>query len=508
MRANRKATAAKGSARRTDGRHAARDEVVERPAHRGGREGGAPRVRVRMYRPGLGDCFLLTFQPDTADEAHVLVDIGTVGRGAGVPMEEIARDVAAVTGGRLAAVVATHEHADHLSGFPLLADAGVTAGEAWVAWTEDPADPLARQLQKYRGDLFAAAAQAAAALDAAPREGLLGVLRAGVRDLMAFNGFLPGAAGASLGAAAKGGGLKKTIDAMMRSALGLARRGPRYLSPGDVLEPAWAPGVRVYVLGPPRDEAAIRQLGGHGSPDLYELAAVLGVELPGTPGGPAAGGPVQPFDAALGVPLDRAGALGGVAAAYEAEPWRRIDEATLGAAAELALQLDNATNNTSLVLAIEAGGEVLLFPGDAQLGSWLSWPDVTFAVDEGGRRRTVTGEDLLRRVTFYKVGHHASHNATSRPGLELMSGRNLTAFIPLDEGVARRREWPMPARTLFAALTEKTRGRVLKSDGDAEQAALALAGVSVERLHVETTLPLEAPAGARERAAPRARAHA
>ena len=44
-------------------------------------------------------------------------------------------------------------------------------------------------------------------------------------------------------------------------------------------------------------------------------------------------------------------------------------------AGRLALQLDSDTNNTSLVLAIEliASGRVLLFPGDAQVGNWLSW---------------------------------------------------------------------------------------------------------------------------------------
>src|SRR5205085_6914038 len=55
--------------------------------------------------------------------------------------------------------------------------------------------------------------------------------------------------------------------------------------------------------------------------------------------------------------------------------WRRIDDNWLGAANNLALQLDADTNNTSLALAIELspGGKVLLFPGDAQVGSWLSW---------------------------------------------------------------------------------------------------------------------------------------
>jgi hypothetical protein len=47
----------------------------------------------------------------------------------------------------------------------------------------------------------------------------------------------------------------------------------------------------------------------------------------------------------------------------------------LGLAGRLALQLDSDTNNTSLVLAFELGksGRVLLFPGDAQVGNWLSW---------------------------------------------------------------------------------------------------------------------------------------
>ena len=52
-----------------------------------------------------------------------------------------------------------------------------------------------------------------------------------------------------------------------------------------------------------------------------------------------------------------------------------MDGEWLDIATDLALQLDSATNNTSLVLAIEriADGKVLLFPGDAQQGNWRSW---------------------------------------------------------------------------------------------------------------------------------------
>jgi hypothetical protein len=69
----------------------------------------------------------------------------------------------------------------------------------------------------------------------------------------------------------------------------------------------------------------------------------------------------------------------------------------------LALDLDNATNNTSLALAIELGpgGKVLLFPADAQVGNWFSWRDQSWKDDKG---RDVTVDDLLARTVFYKVG--------------------------------------------------------------------------------------------------------
>ena len=39
---------------------------------------GTPRVRIRMYRQGLGDCFLLTFH-HRPEAVHMLVDCGTLG---------------------------------------------------------------------------------------------------------------------------------------------------------------------------------------------------------------------------------------------------------------------------------------------------------------------------------------------------------------------------------------------------------------------------------------------
>jgi hypothetical protein len=65
--------------------------------------------------------------------------------------------------------------------------------------------------------------------------------------------------------------------------------------------------------------------------------------------------------------------------------------------------------------------------------------------------------------------------------------RGLAAFIPLDEGVARRRHWPMPARKLVERLEEKTRGRLTKSDKDANE--VASPSFHVTERYVEVTLP-------------------
>ena len=84
-------------------------------------------VEIRSYQVGFGDCFLLTFAYSATDRRHVLIDFGTTelprrGRPAKAAapsehMPKVAENIREVTGGKLTAVVATHRHADHISGF-------------------------------------------------------------------------------------------------------------------------------------------------------------------------------------------------------------------------------------------------------------------------------------------------------------------------------------------------------------------------------------------------------
>lgn len=71
-------------------------------------------------------------------------------------------------------------------------------------------------------------------------------------------------------------------------------------------------------------------------------------------------------------------------------------EARRSGAYDNLLTIDKASNNTSIVFALEWRGWRLLFSGDAELRSW----------------KTMAREGVLEPVHFLKVSHHGSHNGT------------------------------------------------------------------------------------------------
>src|SRR5215208_5035010 len=68
-----------------------------------------PAVRVRMYRQGLGDCFLITFNSNdnTANQRHMLIDCGTLGnKSTDATMAKVADSIHdTIDGGQLHIVV-------------------------------------------------------------------------------------------------------------------------------------------------------------------------------------------------------------------------------------------------------------------------------------------------------------------------------------------------------------------------------------------------------------------
>jgi len=456
-----------------------------------------PKVRIRMYRQGIGDCFLLTFNTDP-EPRHILIDCGVLtGTPAGrEKIREVAANIRKETSDKVDAVVATHEHWDHISGFYDAQDIfqQLQVRELWLAWTEDPKDARARELkqqQQLKLQMLHLALAGMAGLDD-PRA------KQYSQDFAGLLEFYGGPAEtASLTAFSA-----KTAEAM--KILTQLPATPVYGEPGDLITRDWLPGVRIYVLGPPRERTSLRQGQGKPGRETYGLvgwektfsaALERGLAVEEDLTDPQL---LERIDVALPFHrslqwrpefLDKLKAKKDrtelenqclqIYQAYMAEGagWRRIGQDWLLSAVRLGLQLDNATNNTSLVLAFELTdtGQVLLFPGDAQIGSWLSWSESAWQVDgipagpgPGSAPKTARIEvaDLLRRTVFYKVGHHGSHNATLREGgLELMTSPDLVAAIPVDQKFANlSKRWEMPAEVLLRRLQELTRGRVLRAD--------------------------------------------
>lgn len=470
-----------------------------------------PRLRIRMYRHGLGDCLLLRFRrSDGVGTFNLLIDCGLimVAENAKNTMTKVAKDIAKVCDNKLDVVVMTHEHWDHASGFAeqqaraIFAD--IDIGEVWYGWTEDPQNALGKRLRDERAQKVQALASAVSALAGNVGNPLAMERAASLGALLGFFGL-------DLATAA-GGNIGKTRDAFEYL---LKRPGvkTRYCQPDK--PPMSLPGVpdlRIYVLGPPQDEGMIKK----SSPskkgrEVYELASEsnlannldsafmrLGGRLPG---GTAGASDDCPFDPTLRRREKGGGARSSSAleqlvnATWDAsgQNWRRIEDDWTQIAETLALNLDNHTNNTCLVLAFEFSdtGEVFLFPADAQVGNWLSWQDLRWKVRSNAGATEVTGPELLARTVFYKVGHHGSHNATLRSlGLEQMTHEDLIAFIPVFRQQALKNRWTgMPFEPLVKRLGEKTGGRLLLSDaplpGVAQLGALSTSAKQRFRLAVE-----------------------
>ena len=365
-----------------------------------GDSGQLPAVRVRMYRQGLGDCFLLTFDVG-GDEAHMLIDCGTLGAlTTGVTMASVVADIRSTTGDHLDVLVATHEHKDHVSGFnsQQAAFAEMDVDQVWLAWTENPKDRLAKKIAKDKRDLAAALVQTTQALTEGTASAASKAVGLAVRDVLGFGGD-PSA----------GAGFAETInDAMAFVRTELAPL-TRYFKPGDgPVTEEWLKGFRIYVLGPPLSESALNETGNQGSPDLYGLSGSLGAGaalrasgrsatdyLAGAdPDDRAAFQNSQPFDPRFRLERDSSRARQTFPDYFAGSAsWRSVDDDWMHMASDLALQLDGSTNNTSLALAIEriGDGRVLVFPADAQQGNWLSWQGMAWSVTDDGRTRPGLG---------------------------------------------------------------------------------------------------------------------
>lgn len=425
-----------------------------------------PAATIRMYRIGVGDCFLVSLPREGKKEPfRMLIDCGVHMAQSGGPetIRRVAEDIVETTGGHVDVIVGTHEHWDHISGFKQaeqVFQAGLSADEVWLGWTEDDGNPTAQKLAKAKKKSLTALSKAVARMH-------IHGFEANAQRVEGLLGFFGDGAGKKLGEA----------GAVLKS---LCKKAPRYMTPTQKPLELAGTNARVFVLGPPVDETLLRrdkpskansEVYGFGS----QLAAAEVLDRALSESG-------TPFDETQGIPLEASRSDAFFAGHYwedfvsgpletgeeTTQSFRRIEDAWLGSSEALALHLDSATNNTSLVLAIELGapdedGPVLLFTADAQVGSWLSWQSLRWKY----KGREITGPDLLARTIVYKVGHHASHNATLKElGLELMDELEV-ALVPTDADMAKKVGWgTLPWPALIDRLETKTKKHVIATDED------------------------------------------
>jgi beta-lactamase superfamily II metal-dependent hydrolase len=388
-------------------------------------------VVVRMYNTGFGDCFLLTI-PTSAGARRMLIDCGTHPASTGprqakrdaVPL--LMQDLQAEAGQlRVEVVVASHRHRDHVSGFEAPEFDDLEVGEVWMPWTENPDDVDATNLRNRMG-VAALTIEATRAAIAKPPPSMIAVRQLLDNDIPIIDN----------GMALKN---EKSMATLWTGFAGSPTR--KYLSvPTDPIETPLLPGVRIHLLGPGKDEKTIRDL----EPPKSETFAHVG--------GPAvhAVDPTETDDAPLRQPFDddwatsaadanTNGAFKGLRVTPE------IKSAIKALAADellaAAASLTSSINGTSLMFVLEFGGIFLFFPGDAQWGTWKAVLD------------SKESKALLRRCSFYKIGHHGSHNASPKTFVDEVMAPGSLAAVP----VAPVTVWPMiPQTELVDAIRLRT----------------------------------------------------
>lgn len=351
------------------------------------------------YQVGFGDCFLLTFHYPKGDR-HVLIDFGSTGLPADVPADQLKRvaaDIRKRSRGKLTAVVESHRHADHISGFAT-ATGGRGPGDVIASlkpdlviqpWTEDPqAKPTAKTASEDPGKAFVASLRSMHAIAHSVGTELRQLVPNVSPALTEQLGFL----------GEKNIANPSAVNNLMR--MGTKHAYVNYGSRSGL--ESLLPNVKVRVLGPPNlnQSSKVAKQRARDADEFWQLNATT----------------IETYGAGGRNPLPRAATqTPGRSPAYTRWFRRNVQNVRGTTLLEIVRSLDKQMNNTSVIMLFEVGGKALLFPGDAQIENWeyaLGMPET---------------KALLRRVSLYKVGHHASLNASPKTMWAMLANRSATA---------------------------------------------------------------------------------
>jgi beta-lactamase superfamily II metal-dependent hydrolase len=389
--------------------------------------GGAKSLRVRMYRVGFGDFFLLTVG-NGKDRKHILIDCGVHAVDLG-SIGEAVDNMAAECGGHLSLVIMTHRHADHISGFAKCSDAfsKISVDRVWMPWFEDPKNQDAANIQ---AKLTALASQLSLQLAAR-----------GPRDQPAAM-----AANITGGMAASGGSSnQKALDVLQngfsnKPAHDYYRAGDPPNLPQDLIDA----GLSARILGPPGDIKLIAQM--TNTADQYLADAMQEDD-----------GPANTFSKAFQAESYPAHAFKFFADTKVKALINSVRPDVLAARAQAA---DKTLNNQSLVVLFSFAGKNLLFAGDAQWGNWENFLYGGAFGTPGHTEMTKQATDILQTIDFYKVGHHGSRNATPKDAVAAMLRPGCACMCSTQIGAYNE----VPREPLMHALSTQMKGKLARSD--------------------------------------------
>jgi hypothetical protein len=320
---------------------------------------------------GFGDCFLLTFHYPVRNgkpaNRHVLIDCGSTGRPGNAPtLKEVAEQVKEHCGGKLTAVIATHRHADHINGFATN-KAGTASGDilrelapdvVLQPWTEHP--KAAKNATQLSDAARASSRSLSDALFVAGLQGMHEVARAVQQEVKQIGHHWPKSLQKQL--AFLGEENLANLSAV-KNLMAMGKKGKaEYLSYGDKSSlQKKLPGVTIHVLGPPTP-AQYPEVAKQRHKDASEFWHILGLS-----GSRLAARQLNPFPRAEPFPQGK----------YPPESrWLIGRIRAIHGSQRLAIvrALDDAMNNTSLILLFEVGGKRFLFPGTlrSRIGTTLS----------------------------------------------------------------------------------------------------------------------------------------
>jgi beta-lactamase superfamily II metal-dependent hydrolase len=416
--------------------------------------GGSGNIRIRMYRVGFGDFFLMTV-PGRNGPAHILIDCGVHAANI-ASIGECVEDMKKETGNHLALVILTHYHADHMSGFATSYDdfANFDVGAVWIT---NRLDPNNKDASKFMAQLTSVALQLKMQLAARSDP-------AGVEAHHKVEN--------ALGVSEDGGG-GQNAKALQLLQSGFKNKPPvHYYQGGDTPTlPGELEGmITAEILAPSPKDSGGEFAATDNRKEQY-LAALGDGDVPDARA-------VPPFDkkkwpaAASDYPSETFDEFDTGLTSQTRKPKRdgisqmerQLQSMQPDALAATADKLDGTLNNQSLVVLFTCNGKKLLFVGDAQWGNWAYWL-YGKAVTGDDPGITARAKEILGSIDFYKVGHHGSTNATPIPAVGALN-HDCAAMCSTATGAygSIDKKTEVPRTALMGALEERTSKRMVRSD--------------------------------------------